>query len=117
MRAEAGRDPYDRNLSDLIGEISTRSEEFRTRWASHNVRIHATGTKRLHHPVVGDLDLSYESLPLPDHGQSLLVYVADPGSPSEDALRLLASYAATNHQAATDPEGYSSSDRSTGRTD
>ena len=96
LRAEAGRDPYDRNLSDLIGELSTRSEEFRTRWASHDVRIHATGTKRLHHPVVGDLDLSYESFPAPDQGQNLLVYVAEPHSPSHDALNLLASYAATH---------------------
>ena len=63
LRAEAGRDPYDRNLSDLIGELSTHSEAFRARWASYDVRIHATGTKRLHHPVVGDLDLSYESFP------------------------------------------------------
>ena len=70
LRAQAGRDPYDRNLSDLIGELSTRSEEFRTRWATHDVRIHATGTKRLHHPVVGDLDLSYESFPMPDQGQA-----------------------------------------------
>jgi hypothetical protein len=98
LRAEAGRDPYDRNLSDLIGELSTRSEEFRTRWASHDVRIHATGTKRLHHPVVGDLDLSYESFPMPDQGQNLLVYVAEPGSPSHDALNLLASYVATHHR-------------------
>ena len=93
--AEAGRNPYARNLSDLIGELSTRSNEFRTRWASHDVRIHATGTKRLHHPVVGDLDLSYESFLMPDQGQSLLVYVAEPSSPSHDALNLLASYAAT----------------------
>ena len=98
LRAEAGRDPYDRTLSDLIGELSTRSHEFRTRWAAHDVRIHAKGTKRLHHPVVGDLDLSYESLPLPDQGQSLLVYVAAPSTSSEDALRLLASFAATEHR-------------------
>ncbi|WP_082600863.1 helix-turn-helix transcriptional regulator [Nocardioides sp. Soil777] len=103
LRAEAGRDPYDRNLSDLVGELSTRSEEFRTRWASHDVRLHATGTKRLHHPVVGDLDLSYESFPAPDHGQTLLIYVAEPGTPSYDALRVLASYAATDqHSAARD---------------
>jgi hypothetical protein len=56
LRAEAGRDPYDRHLSDLIGELSTRSEEFRVRWAAHHVRIHTTGTKRFHDPVVGDLE-------------------------------------------------------------
>jgi transcriptional regulator with XRE-family HTH domain len=96
LRAEAGRDPYDRNLSDLIGELSTRSNDFRVRWAAHNVRIHTTGVKLLHHPVVGDLDLPFESFPLPgDSGQSLLTYTAEPGSPSQDALNLLASWTAT----------------------
>ena len=65
LRAEVGRDPYDRRTSDLIGELSTRSEEFRLRWAAHNVRIHTTGRKLLHHPVVGDLDLPFESFPWP----------------------------------------------------
>jgi hypothetical protein len=97
LRAEAGRDPYDRDLSDLIGQLSTRSEEFRGRWAAHNVRIHTSGAKLLHHPVVGDLDLAFESFPLPaDPGQSLLTYTAEPGSPTQDALRLLASWAATH---------------------
>jgi transcriptional regulator with XRE-family HTH domain len=96
LRAEAGRDPYDRGLSDLIGELSTRSEEFRVRWAAHHVRIHTTGIKRLHHPVVGDLELAFETFPLAaDPGQSLLTYTAEPGSPSQDALHLLASWAAT----------------------
>jgi transcriptional regulator with XRE-family HTH domain len=65
LRAEAGRDPYDRDLFDLIGQLSTRSDEFRQRWAAHNVRIHTSGAKLLHHPVVGDLDLAFESLPRP----------------------------------------------------
>jgi hypothetical protein len=96
LRAEAGRDPYDRDLSDLIGQLSTRSEEFRRRWAAHNVRIHSSGVKLLHHPVVGDLDLPFESFPLPaDPSQSLLTYTAEPGSPTQDALNLLASWAAT----------------------
>jgi transcriptional regulator with XRE-family HTH domain len=96
LRAEAGRDPYDRELSDLIGELSTRSDEFRVRWAAHNVRIHTTGVKLLHHPVVGDLDLPFESFPLATApSQSLLTYTAEPGSPSQDALNLLASWAAT----------------------
>ena len=64
LRAEAGRDPCDRNLSDLVGELSTRSETFRTRWAAHDVRIHQTGVKDFHHPVVGDLSLTYEMLDL-----------------------------------------------------
>jgi hypothetical protein len=65
LRAEAGRHPYDRGLSDLIGELSTRSNEFRVRWAAHNVRIHTSGVKRIHHPVVGDLELAFESFPHP----------------------------------------------------
>jgi transcriptional regulator with XRE-family HTH domain len=96
LRAEAGRDRYDRQLSELIGELSTRSEEFRGRWAAHNVRIHTSGIKRFHHPVVGDLELAFESFPLAaDPSQSLLTYTAEPASPSQDALRLLASWAAT----------------------
>src|SRR6266581_2155871 len=97
LRAEAGRDPYDRGLSDLIGELSTRSDQFRVRWAAHHVRIHATGVKLIHHPVVGDLELAFESFPLAaDPTQSLLTYSAEPGSPSQDALSLLASWAAAS---------------------
>jgi transcriptional regulator with XRE-family HTH domain len=97
LRAEAGRDLYDRRLTDLIGELSTRSEEFRHRWAAHNVRMHTTGVKLLHHPVVGDLDLPFETFPLGgDPGQFLLTYTAEPASPTQDALNLLASWAATN---------------------
>jgi transcriptional regulator with XRE-family HTH domain len=96
LRAEAGRDPYDRGLTDLIGELSTRSDTFRTRWAAHDVCVHRTGFKRLHHPVVGDLDLGYEAMQLPtDPGLSLIVYTAEPASPTQDALSLLASWAAT----------------------
>lgn len=102
LRAEAGRNPYDRKLSDLIGELSTRSETFRTRWADHNVRFHRTGTKQLHHPVVGHLDLTFEAMELPaDPGLTLLVYTAEPGSPTQDALNLLASWAATPDQPET----------------
>jgi transcriptional regulator with XRE-family HTH domain len=97
LRAEAGRDPYDRGLSNLIGELSTRSVEFRVRWAAHDVRIHTTGVKLLRHPIVGDLELPFESFPLAvDPSQSLLTYTAEPGSPSQDALNLLASWAATS---------------------
>jgi hypothetical protein len=96
LRAEAGRDPYDKRLSDLIGELSTRSDEFRVRWAAHNVKFHRTGTKKLHHPVVGDLTLAYEALELPgDSGQRILTYSAEPGSPSQQALDLLASWTKT----------------------
>jgi len=96
LRSEAGLDPYDRNLSDLIGELSTRSEIFRARWAAHNVRQHRTGTKRLHHPVAGELLLAYESMELTaDAGLRLNAYSAEPGSPSQDALNLLASWTVT----------------------
>jgi transcriptional regulator with XRE-family HTH domain len=96
LRSEAGKDPYDRDLSDLVGELSTRSELFRTRWAAHNVRFHDTGSKRVRHPVVGDLTLSYENMTLMgDSGLTMFVYTADAGSKSEEALRLLASWAAT----------------------
>ena len=99
LRTEAGRNPYDRGLSDLVGELSTRSQEFRTRWATHNVRYHHSGRKHLHHPVVGDLQLTYEVMTLPaDPGLSLVVYSAEPGSPSHDAVKLLASWAATLDQ-------------------
>jgi len=99
LRAEAGRNPYDRGLTDLVGELSTRSAAFRTGWAAHNVRFHRAGVKRLHHPVVGDLDLTYEAMELPsDPGLTLLVYTAEPGSPTQDALDLLASWAATLDQ-------------------
>jgi transcriptional regulator with XRE-family HTH domain len=95
LRAEAGRDPYDRALTDLIGELSTRSEVFRTWWAAHNVRLHRSGVKHLHHPVVGDLTLAYESMNLTaDPGLRLNAYTAEPGSPSQDALNLLASWTA-----------------------
>lgn len=103
LRVEAGRNPYDKALSDLIGELSTRSEEFRTLWATHDVRLHRTGTKRLRHPVVGDLDLAYEGLELPsDPGLALFVYTAEPGSTTQHALGLLASWAATSAREASD---------------
>ena len=96
LRAEAGRDPYEKQLSDLIGELSTRSEELRVRWAAHNVKFHRTGAKRLHHPLVGELVLAYEALELPgDPGQRILAYTAEPSSPTEDALDLLASWTST----------------------
>jgi transcriptional regulator with XRE-family HTH domain len=96
LRAEAGRDPYDRELSELVGELSMRSELFRTLWAAHDVRKHDTGVKRLHHPIVGDLNLTFESMELvADNGLTMFVYTAEPGSKSEEALSLLASWAAT----------------------
>ena len=98
LRSEAGRNPHDRALSDLIGELSTRSDPFRQWWAAHNVRYHQTGTKRLRHPIVGDLQLSYEVMPLPADGLHLAIFTAEPGSTSADALHLLSSWTATAHR-------------------
>jgi transcriptional regulator with XRE-family HTH domain len=96
LRAEAGRKPYDRGLSDLVGQLSTRSDEFRVRWAAHDVGFHRAATKQMHHPLVGDLTLAFEMLELPsDPGMSLLTYSAEPGSPSEEALRELARWSDT----------------------
>ena len=96
LRLEAGRNPYDKKLVELIGELSTRSEDFRTRWAAHNVRFHRTGHKRLCHPIVGHLDLNFEAMDLSSQpGLTLLVYTAPPRSPAADGLALLASWAAT----------------------
>ena len=96
LRSQAGRNPYDRELSDLVGELSTRSEPFRKWWAAHNVRYHQTGSKRLRHPVVGELELTYEVMELAaDSGLRLAVFQAEPGSPSQQALDLLASWSAT----------------------
>jgi transcriptional regulator with XRE-family HTH domain len=96
LRSAAGRDPYDRSLSDLVGELSTQSDEFRIRWAAHNVRFHDTGTKDVHHPVVGDITLTYNRMELAaDPGQALTVWTAEPGSKSAQTLSLLGSWAAT----------------------
>jgi transcriptional regulator with XRE-family HTH domain len=96
LRTAAGKDPHDKGLHDLVGELSTRSDDFRRRWGAHNVRTHGTGIKTFHHHAVGDLELAYESMDLraePD--LTMTLYAAQPASPTEEALRLLASWAAT----------------------
>jgi transcriptional regulator with XRE-family HTH domain len=99
LRSEAGRNPHDRDLTTLIGELSTQNETFRTKSAAHNVRFHDTGTKRLHHPVVGDLELTYEAIDLSaDTGLTMFAHTAEPGSKSDQALQLLGSWAATPTQ-------------------
>lgn len=93
MRVEAGRDPHDRALQDLVGELITRSDTFATLWSAHDVRTHGSGAKRFHHPVVGELTLLYEELTVTaDDGLSLLVYTAEPGSASAERLQLLANW-------------------------
>lgn len=95
LRAQAGRDPYDRQLTDLVGELATRSEDFRVRWAAHDVKLHRTGEKRFRHPLVGEVTLTFEALELPsDPGQRLVIYTAVEGSPSQQSLDLLASWVA-----------------------
>jgi transcriptional regulator with XRE-family HTH domain len=96
MRAEAGRDPHDSGLQNLVGELSTQSEVFRRLWSAHDVRTHGAGTKRFNHPDVGELTLAYEELAVTaEPGLVLLVYTAEPGSPSAERLQLLASWAAS----------------------
>jgi transcriptional regulator with XRE-family HTH domain len=103
LRLEAGRNPHDKALIELVGELSTRSELFRQRWASHDVQFHRSGTKRLRHPIVGQLDLDFESMELPSEpGLHLNVYTAAAGTPTADALKLLASWAASEENLPTE---------------
>ncbi|MEU0598222.1 helix-turn-helix transcriptional regulator [Streptomyces sp. NPDC006393] len=96
LRTEAGRAPHDTELTGLIGELVTRSEEFRVAWARHNVRLHHTGRKSFRHPAVGVLTLDFDAMELPARpGLTLTAYSAAPGTPDHDALRLLAAWAAT----------------------
>jgi transcriptional regulator with XRE-family HTH domain len=109
LRTAAGRDPHDKPLQELVGELSTRSEEFRRRWSAHDVRIHGGGVKHFHHHVVGDLVLAYETVDLTaEPGLSMTVYAAEPGSATEQALTLLASWAATEDAGAGSTSGSSS---------
>ncbi|MEV6348041.1 helix-turn-helix transcriptional regulator [Actinoplanes sp. NPDC051851] len=97
LRTAAGIDPHDKGLHDLVGELSTRSDDFRRRWGSHDVRIHGTGVKHFRHHVVGDLELAYETMDLvAEPGLKMTIYAAEPGSPTAQALTLLASWAATD---------------------
>lgn len=100
LRSYAGQTPQDKGLTDLIGELVTRSDEFRIRWAKHNVRFHRLGIKRIHHPLVGDLELDYESLDLPANPDwFMFAHTAAPGSPTDERLRFLGSLTAPDPQA------------------
>ncbi|MBT8159500.1 MULTISPECIES: helix-turn-helix transcriptional regulator [Arthrobacter] len=102
LRLEAGRNPHDRVLNELVGELTTRSGLFAELWSGHDVRIHTTGTKRFHHPVAGNLSLQFETLHLPgDEGQTLFTFTAEPGSPSANALAFLATWAASPPETST----------------
>jgi len=108
LRTEAGRDPHNRALTDLVGELATRSDEFRVRWAAHNVRMHRSGIKHFHHPAVGTLDLAFDAMELPAEdggvGLTLTAYSAEPGSPSEDGLKLLSSWVVTETPETVTPD-------------
>lgn len=98
LRAEAGRDPHNKELHELIGELSTRSDEFRRLWGAHNVRHHGTGFKTFHHPVVGELTLAFEGLEMAaEPGLTLTIYTAEPGSASAERMQLLASWAVSGY--------------------
>lgn len=108
LRMQAGRTPHDQELIALVGELSTRSALFRQRWASQDVRLHRSGSKRIHHPVVGDLDLDVESMELPaEPGLLLNVCTAPAGTATADALALLASWAASQARLATETHALS----------
>lgn len=95
MQLMAGQDPTDRALMALVGELATRSNEFRTWWGGHTVRTHSTGTKNIHHPIVGDMTIGYEVLALASTpGLSLMTYLPEPATPSADAMNLLRSWTA-----------------------
>lgn len=96
LRAEAGRNPDDRELNELIGELATGSSRFSALWATHNVRWHTTGIKHYRHRVIGELALAYEGMALPaDPGQTLITFTAAPGTAAHEALSFLASWAET----------------------
>jgi transcriptional regulator with XRE-family HTH domain len=96
LRSEAGRTPYDRGVTDLVGELSTLSEPFRAWWAAHDVRLHRSATKLMHHPLFGDIQVSGEALAISaDPDLTMIVYTAEPGSPSAEALSFLASWASS----------------------
>ncbi|MFJ3889866.1 helix-turn-helix transcriptional regulator [Streptomyces sp. H23] len=96
LRAQAGRTPYDKQLTDLVGELTTRSDSFARRWASHDVRVYRTGLKRFSHPVVGEIAVSYEAMELlADEGLTMMTYTAEPGTADDERLRLLATWATT----------------------
>ncbi|KSU64201.1 helix-turn-helix domain-containing protein [Arthrobacter sp. NIO-1057] len=102
LRTEAARDPHNKEFHDLIGELSTRSAEFRTRWGKHNVRHHGSGVKTFHHPIVGEVTLAFEGMDMEsEHGYTLTIYAPEPGSASAERIQLLASWIASEQSAPT----------------
>ena len=103
LRIEAGRNPTDRQLSDLVGELATRSDAFATRWAKHNVRLHRTGTKRLLNPVIGEIELTADALELPGEDLALIVYTAPADSSAQEKLHFLAQWSGPEPRATSLP--------------
>lgn len=105
LRTEAGRDPHNKELHDLIGALGTRSAGFRRLWAGHNVRHHGAGFKTFRHPVVGEMTLAYEGVSMEaEPGLSITTYVAEPGSPDAERMQLLASWAACEYGSSSEDE-------------
>ncbi|MBC3988076.1 helix-turn-helix transcriptional regulator [Streptomyces sp. AC563] len=102
LRREAGRNPHDQRMASLVGELSMRDEDFRQWWGDHHVAVRSGGSKVLRHPVAGELTLDWDALAcVSDPDQQLVVWSAEPGTPSHDGLRFLASWAASaDHSAA-----------------
>lgn len=104
LRTEAGRDPHNRGLHELVGELSTRNDHFRHLWGEHDVWRHESGVKRFNHHVVGDLELHFNGLDLVGHpGVQLTVLTAEPGTPSHDSLQMLGAWATSNRPDSGDP--------------
>jgi transcriptional regulator with XRE-family HTH domain len=103
LRTEAARSPDSPAITRLVGELATRSEHFRTSWAAHNVKAHRHGVKRIRHPAVGEMSLTYNVFDITSaSGLSLIGHTAEPHSRSDEALRLLDSWAATEHESDSD---------------
>lgn len=97
LRIEAGRSPHDGALSNLIGDLATASSEFAVRWARHNVRLHRTARKKLRNPLVGEIELTGDSLELPGEGLTLIAYTAEPDSHAREQLNFLSRRSFSNH--------------------
>ncbi|CAL9280787.1 hypothetical protein SUDANB148_00373 [Streptomyces sp. SudanB148_2056] len=105
LRLEVGRDPHDRATTELIAELRERSADFDRWWEQHRVHQRTHGSKRLRHPLVGDLTVAYETLTLPgDPDTTLFVYTCEAGSPSRRALDLLAGWTLAGPPAGTGPQ-------------
>ncbi|WP_322748556.1 MULTISPECIES: helix-turn-helix transcriptional regulator [unclassified Frankia] len=103
LRRRAAARPDDPSLTALVGELSVQNEQFRQWWADGEVAPLTGGIKVFNHPIVGELTLDWDALSCgPDTGQQLIIWIAESGSRTEEGLRLLSSWAATQDQPASD---------------